>query len=56
MTEIAGSADGAPGIIDLRCSKCEERRDKPLTQREQAAYWMREATYQRGRADALRCR
>lgn len=56
MREIKGEAQAvetySPGVIDLECDKCKAQRDKPLTPREQARYWMREATYQRGRADA----
>lgn len=56
MREVKGEAQAAetysPGVIDLQCDACKARRDKPLTPREQARYWMREATYQRGRAAA----
>ena len=44
----------SPVVLDLQCDACKERNDKPLAPREQARYWMREATYQRGRADAHR--
>ena len=58
MREVKGAAQVtetySPGVIDLQCDACKERNDKPLTPREQARYWMREATYQRGRADAHR--